>query len=45
MKLVWEAKRKRSKDDFMEESKLKRGWKVAQGALADEFLLYMSFCL
>jgi hypothetical protein len=31
MKLVWEAKRRRSEDDFMEESKLKRGWKVAQG--------------
>jgi hypothetical protein len=32
MKLVWEAKRRRSEDDFMEESKLKRMWKVAQGA-------------
>jgi hypothetical protein len=24
MKLVWEAKRRKSEDDFMEESKLKR---------------------
>jgi hypothetical protein len=35
MKLVWEAKRRRSKDDFMEKNKLKRGWKVAQSALIE----------
>jgi hypothetical protein len=32
---VWEAKRRRSEDDFMEESKLKREWKVAQCVLAE----------